>query len=101
MPRAVDPWRKRFAAWQTLSQNSQAMTVLRRHWPLPYQMENIAAACAEFGLNPRSKIDRDVLLAILADILFKQQRSALSDAKNRGGAPVKWTEERIRKIAIG
>jgi hypothetical protein len=79
MPRPLDNVRRRrLADWLRLSKNQQVMTTLRRHSPLPHHAKTIATACEQFGLNPNDKEDRNLLLVILADVVFRERgRAAL------------------------
>jgi hypothetical protein len=99
MPRASNRWARRFAVWEQLSKNEELMAVLRQDWPTADQVEAICWACEKFGLNPHERIDRNVLLSILADIVRKQIEGVLTGSlKKRRGPRVKWNEARIAEV---
>jgi len=71
VPRARDDrWHRRLESWRFLKRQPRAAAALRKHWPLPYQVEVIARGCEYFGLDARYKADQNLLLAILADVIF-------------------------------
>jgi hypothetical protein len=75
MPRARDDlWRSRLAWWISLSKRQpQAIASLRRLWPLPYQVKAICEGCAKLNLGAADKANRNLLLAILADVVFGKE----------------------------
>jgi hypothetical protein len=85
------------------SKNQQIMTTLRRHSPLPHHAKTIAITCGQFGLNPNDKDDRNLLLVILADVIFKEPgKAALGPEapkpKARPGRHKTWNPKQLRVL---
>jgi len=102
MPRARDDlWRRRLADKLNVSKNRQHMAVLRRHWPMPHHAKMIAVACERFGLNANDKKDRDILLGMLVEIIFREPGGGALGWEARklkapSGRHKKWDEKMLR-----
>jgi hypothetical protein len=92
MSKAADAAWKRLKSWRRLlSEQPGLKTILRQR---SYETE-IKRACDALGIDPQT--DRQILLGILADILFHDSANQALKLARRG-RPVEWTEERINKL---
>jgi hypothetical protein len=72
-----DKWHKRLKRWQEFSQDKDFMDRLRDSRQRNGRHPDVNRACAAFGLDPSNAVDRELLLDILADIVFHKAATDL------------------------
>ena len=90
--------KERLATWRGLSKNVPFMRALREGATL-YEPA-IARACEAFGLTVGNPRDRELLLAILADVLFRPRVSGALSASlfRKRGRPKEWSEDKQTRL---
>jgi hypothetical protein len=89
--------KRRDAIWQRLKRWEKSPPkrggFLYKEMPQPHDERQIAKACEVLGLDPTDKRDRDVCLAVLADVLYRipVNANALEESKP-AGKPPSWIE---------
>jgi hypothetical protein len=107
MPPVSDKWLLRSRIWEQFSKNRDLIASLRVSFSQgrrPHAV--IKRACAAFGLNADNATDRNVLLYILAEIIFHEVTGVLDPEFKPPKQTVRkdrWTGERVyslRKDAV-
>jgi hypothetical protein len=99
MPPVSDKWRLRKANWERLCRDPIHLAALRLVRDV--KKHDIQLAAAAFGLDPNNNTDRDVLLGILANIMFHKIHNALDPEFKFPKKTIRkdqWTSERVRTL---
>jgi hypothetical protein len=88
--------KERLASWRGLSKDVLCMRALREG--ASHLEPAIARGCEAFGLTASDPKDRELLLAILADVLFRPAPTNALAAVRTRGAQQEWTQRKVTQL---